>query len=53
MTIKIGTQSFPNFEAAVKWVMKKKGWKHDRAAGYVATIERKEEQLRKQKETQS
>ena len=49
MPIKFGGQTFPTFEAAVKWVMRKKGWTRERASAYVSTIERKEEQLSKNK----
>lgn len=42
MPIKIGSKTYQDFAAAVRAVMKEKGWKRERAAAYVADIERKQ-----------
>mgnify|MGYP001559892256 FL=1 len=49
MPIKIGPMTFPTFETAIRWVMRKKGFTHERAAGYVTNAEKMEEKLRENK----
>ena len=53
MPIKIGPMTFPTFETAIRWVMRKKGFTHERAAGYVTNAEKMEEKLRENKKEAS